>query len=154
MLRIAGLGGHGAAVCYVGDGGIPMHRIPRGWRRLATGLAVLSLLAVARGRDTPPAPRPHLRLTTSPSPPRVGRPVRFVLTVTSPNGRPLAGASAHLDLTMASMDMGTIPVPLREKSPGRYVGRATIPMGGEWNCRAVFQLHSRRSEHTFHLRVD
>lgn len=136
-----------------------MHSMRGQWRGLATGLAVLSLFAVGYGRETPslanaPAnasPRMRMQLTTAPSPPPVGRPVHFVLTVTASNGRPLTGAQARLELTMATMDMGTIPVALREKSPGHYVGQGTIPMGGEWNCRAIVTRHRLHAQRLFHL---
>lgn len=123
----------------------------------ASALAFVCLLAAGCGPGATPAATPtavRMRLTTAPSPPRVGRAVEFVLSVASAEGRPVTGAQARLELTMATMDMGTIAVALKEESPGRYAGAGTIPMGGDWNCRASVQGHQVHAERLFHLHAE
>lgn len=133
--------------------------MPRELQRAARGAALgllfmVAVIAAGCHRAAPPAP-PNIimRLSTSPAAPPVGRDTQFTLRLRDPQGRPVAGANARLELVMTFMDMGTTLVPLREQRPGVYVGTGQFAMGGDWDCRAVVQDGSLRGERVFHYKV-
>jgi copper transport protein len=59
----------------------------------------------------------------------------FTVTITTPQGQPLAGAGVVIETSSLDMDMGTQTTQLKEvgsTAPGSYSGQADITMAGHW----------------------
>lgn len=92
-------------------------------------------------------------LETVPDPPVSKKEVRFRLRLTGPDGRPLAGGSVTLALSMPGMNHGTNEVRLRPVSPGVYEGPGVLVMAGPWQAAARIEHGGSRTELTIPFRV-
>ncbi len=110
-------------------------------------LLALAALTAACGQGAPVtavrAGGAELSLETHPSPPVSRREVLFRLRAAE-TGRPLAGATATLDLAMPGMDHGPNRVTLEERAPGVYEGRGILVMAGPWRAAATLRHRGGR----------
>jgi len=94
------------------------------------------LLSVAGcGEATAPAESSALRVVveTKPSPVQARQEAELSLDLQGlrvPEGAEQPVVTVHVE--MQEMDHGEHVVPLEKSATGRYVGRATFPMGGDW----------------------
>lgn len=101
-----------------------------------------------------PATTPwKLDLSTLPHDPVIMSDTEFQLQVLDLGGKPLDGATATLDLVMATMDMGPNRVSLASEGQGKYVGHGQFTMAGDWNCQLTLTLNGRTQTQTFYFKV-
>jgi hypothetical protein len=72
------------------------------------------------------------RLSLSPAPAPVMKPVRLSVALTGAGGRPVAGRAVTFDLSMTAMAMPANRPQVTETSNGLYQATTLLSMAGEW----------------------
>ncbi len=127
--------------------------------RRTIALLLLILLPAACGRIQAAHPKANpdlaLALTVLPSPPAVGA-GQVLVTLTDHSGRPVRGASIHIECDMTHA--GMVPVLADATEDGnqaeRYIARVTWTMDGDWvvDVRATLP-DGRATEQQFPVRI-
>lgn len=94
------------------------------------------------------------RLTMSPQPAPVMRPLRLSVALEDAAGRPLAGRSVTFDLSMPSMAMAPNRPTVSEPAAGVYVATTQLPMAGEWRLSVELDGSRGPIELSFTLTAD
>ncbi len=94
----------------------------------------------------------EVSLQLDPNPPKSGRETQILVTITR-DGEPVEATEVepHLMVDMPEMPMGHPEVSLSAEGPGRWRGRVTFPMPGDW--AATVMLMPEGSEARFQFEV-
>jgi YtkA-like protein len=71
----------------------------------------------------------------SPTPARASEAVTVNARIETSDGHRATDLATRLMLTMPTMDMAPVEIPLTRSEDGAYVARATFPMAGAWLAR-------------------
>ncbi len=94
------------------------------------------------------------RLTMSPHPASVMKPLRLEVALSDGSGRPVAGRTVTFDLSMPSMTMAPDRPSVRESGKGVYTATTLLPMSGKWRLTVEVDAPERRVTFPFTFRAD
>ncbi len=116
-------------------GGWDLHLLTERFSFFLLLASVVVLLGVGCDRRQSP---PGIIITheIKPTPLRVG-PAEITLTLADSNSRPISRAHIALEADMAHPGMAPVFGEASETAPGRYQGKVSLTMGGDW----VLLLH-------------
>ncbi len=122
-------------------GGWDLHLLTEGFSFFLLLASVVVLLGVV-GCDRRQSP-PGIIVTheIKPAPLRVG-PAEITLSLADAGSKPISRAHIALEADMAHPGMAPVFGAARETAPGRYQGRVSLTMGGDW----VLLLHITLSD--------
>ncbi len=102
----------------------------------ATCVVVAVAVAGCAGQPAAPAvasaPWVHARLRFAPNPPIARQDDALAVTLTSPGGQSLDGASVTVRPAMRDMEMPRVLIHLADQGGGVYTGKMLPVMGGAW----------------------
>lgn len=122
-------------------------------------LALILLAACSPKKNEPPKPKEdkpapwNMVLKTQPEKPQMNKDVTFLLTLTDPQGKPVAGAQVSGSLVMALMDMGKNEFTFADKGNGAYEGTGKVDMSGPWEVVVTATVGSVEGRKTFPISV-
>lgn len=94
-----------------------------------------------------------MSLSLDPAQPKVGRKIKFHVTVRQTLGRLVEGAQVDASLLMPLMDMGKNQFALKPASSGEYEGTGEFAMAGEWEVVVSARAQGKTAKTTFNVNV-
>jgi hypothetical protein len=115
-----------AALALVAIGAV----VALGW--VADALGQIAPHITFHNGETQQAGLYRVALSIDPAPTRATEAVTVTARVETSDGHPATDLAARLALTMPTMDMAPVEIPLASDEDGAYVARTSFPMAGAW----------------------
>lgn len=128
---------------------------------LALGIGFLIVVSWAGGVLTdlvPRTPSAHIQsarvgsyqvtLQVDPNPPPLTRPASVSIQLANADRQAITGAYVSIDLTMETMDMGTLHTEAHAQGPGVYLASVQFAMSGPWQLQVEIVQPGQKSAST------